>query len=211
MPGSDRPACKPDTPFTTIPVPVSFSGMPNTRWWAFEEKQTNFGDIDASTTDLAKLLFMEFALVYSNDWFVVPSTLPAGTLVKLEGLAVTNVFGERFWIEAAGKGMDKEWGRWSMFTINVRNAPTELRPTRRCCCCRRWPRRRTASRSRRSCWFATRSPTWRGESSARVALPTGVSRMGSEVAAQTFEFLQTSGRRKPPHRRPWRQPSVTRS
>ena len=47
-----------------IPIPVSFSGMPNTRWWTFEEQKTNFGDIDASTTDLAKLLFLEFALVY---------------------------------------------------------------------------------------------------------------------------------------------------
>ena len=68
----------PDAPFTTIPVPVSFSGMPNTRWWTFEDHATNFGNIDASTTDLAKLLFMEFALVYSNDWFVVPCTLPSG-------------------------------------------------------------------------------------------------------------------------------------
>ena len=52
--GDDRPSA--DAPFTTIPIPVSFSGMPNTRWWAFEDHATNFGDIDASTTDLAKLL-----------------------------------------------------------------------------------------------------------------------------------------------------------
>ena len=61
----------PDAP-TMIPVPVSFAGMPNTRWWAFEDGKTNFGDIDAATTDLAKLMFLEFALVYSNDWFVIP-------------------------------------------------------------------------------------------------------------------------------------------
>ncbi len=123
VPGSEVTGLNPDAPFTTIPVPVSFSGMPNTRWWAFEDRSTNFGDIDAATTDLAKLLFMEFALVYSNDWFVIPRTLPAGALAKIQGLAVSNVFGERFWIEAAGKGVDKDWGRWSMFTINVRNAP----------------------------------------------------------------------------------------
>ena len=29
----------PDAPRTMIPVPVSFSGMPNTRWWAFEDTQ----------------------------------------------------------------------------------------------------------------------------------------------------------------------------
>ena len=31
------------------------------------------------TTDLAKLLFIEFGLVYSNDWFIVPLTLPGGS------------------------------------------------------------------------------------------------------------------------------------
>lgn len=103
----------------TIPVPVSFSGMPNTRWWAFEERKTNYGDIDATTTDLAKLLFLEFALVYGNDWFVIPYTLPPGTLSDVRGLAVTNTFGERLWVEPAGGGAEEDWQRWSMFTIDV--------------------------------------------------------------------------------------------
>lgn len=103
----------------TIPVPVSFTGMPNTRWWAFEERKTNYGDIDATTTDLAKLLFLEFALVYGNDWFVIPYTLPAGTLADVRGLAVTNTFGERLWVEPAGAGAEEDWQRWSMFTIDV--------------------------------------------------------------------------------------------
>ena len=117
VPGTDQPP----TPVTrvTIPVPVSFTGMPNTRWWSFEERKTNYGDVDASTTDLAKLLFLEFALVFGNDWFVLPYTLPAGTLAEVRGVAVTNVFGERFWIEPAGAGADDDWQRWSMFTINV--------------------------------------------------------------------------------------------
>jgi hypothetical protein len=103
----------------TIPVPVSFTGMPNTRWWAFEENKTNYGDIDATTTDLAKLLFLEFALVYGNDWFVIPYTLPAGTLSDVRGLAVTNTFGERLWVEPAGADAEEDWQRWSMFTIDV--------------------------------------------------------------------------------------------
>jgi hypothetical protein len=106
-----------------IPIPVSFAGMPNTRWWTFEDNRTNFGDIDASTTDLATLLFMEFALVYSNDWFVIPFTLPSGAVATIDGFVVTNVFNERFWIQAAGSGADANWQRWSMFTIDVRNQP----------------------------------------------------------------------------------------
>jgi hypothetical protein len=102
-----------------IPTPVQFDGMPNTRWWSFEDGKTNFGDVDAATTDLAKLLFVEFGLVYANDWFVVPCTAPAGSVLTVRGLAVTNVFGERLWIEPAGSGLDDDWQRWSMFTVSV--------------------------------------------------------------------------------------------
>lgn len=103
-----------------IPVPVTFDGMPNTRWWAFEDSQTNFGDINPSTTDLGKLLFMEFGLVFANDWFLMPFTLDAGSIANIKGMSVTNVFGERFWIEAAGKGLDDDWQKWSMFTLNTK-------------------------------------------------------------------------------------------
>jgi hypothetical protein len=123
VPGSKVTGLPPDEPRTMIPVPVSFAGMPNTRWWAFEERKTNFGDIDASTSDLAKLLFLEFALVYANDWFVIPYTLPTRAIATIRGFVVTNVFGERFAIDAAGGGADADWQRWTMFTINTRGEP----------------------------------------------------------------------------------------
>jgi hypothetical protein len=112
-------------PRTVIPAPVIFEGMPNTRWWAFEDRRTNFGDVSASTTDLAKLLFLEFGLVYANDWFLLPIDLPAGSIVRIRGLAVTNVFGERTWIEPAGSGPDDAWQRWSMFTVNLHGTTDE--------------------------------------------------------------------------------------
>jgi hypothetical protein len=119
----------PEDPRTLIPVPVEFEGMPNRRWWAFEDGRTNFGDIDAATTDVAKLLFLEFGLVYSNDWFLVPLELPAGSIADVRGLAVTNVFGERFWIEPAGAGADDDWQRWSMFMVNVQGSAGEAADT----------------------------------------------------------------------------------
>jgi hypothetical protein len=102
-----------------IPTPVQFDGMPNTRWWSFEDGKTNFGDVDAATTDLATLLLVEFGLVFANDWFIVPCTAPAGSVLTVRGLAVTNVFGERLWIEPAGGGADDDWQRWSIFTVSV--------------------------------------------------------------------------------------------
>lgn len=114
---------------TLMPTPVQFDGMPNTRWWAFEDGRTSFGSIEASTTDLAKLLFVEFALVYANDWFTIPCTLPTGTNAHVRGLAVTTVFGERFWIGAAGAGAEDDWQRWSMFTSSTVGAPGGLADT----------------------------------------------------------------------------------
>jgi len=120
--GSGVTGLPPQITRAMIPTPVSFSGQPNTRWWTFEDSRTNFGDVDANTTDLAKLLFMEVALVYSNDWFVIPFTLPAGAVATVNGLVVTNVFNEQFLITAAGSGADASWQRWSMFTVNVLHA-----------------------------------------------------------------------------------------
>ena len=105
-----------------LPVPITFDGMPNTRWWTFEEGRTNFGDIDPDSTDVNKLLLIEFGLVYANDWFLLPITVPAGTIVSIQGLAVTNVFGERTWIEASGSGADQDWQRWAMFALNVKGS-----------------------------------------------------------------------------------------
>src|SRR5215216_4327014 len=105
--------------FSFFPTPVQFDGMPNTRWWTFEEGKTNFGDIKPDTTELNKLLLIEFGLVYANDWFLVPLTLPAGSIINLRGMAVTNVFGERIWVEPSGKATNEDWQHWSMYTLNV--------------------------------------------------------------------------------------------
>jgi hypothetical protein len=110
---------------TVIPTGTRFNGMPDLRWWAFEDGRTNLGDVRADTTDLARLLFIEFGLVYGNDWYTIPVELPVGTVARVEGLAVTNVFGERRWIEPAARGTDDAWQRWSMFTLDITGTAPE--------------------------------------------------------------------------------------
>jgi len=109
-----------------IPVPVQFDGMPNTRWWTFEEGKTNFGDIQPDTTDINKLLLMEFGLIYANDWYLLPITLPAGVLANVRGMSVKNVFGENFWITETGSGLDDDPDRWTMYSMDI--AGTEVKP-----------------------------------------------------------------------------------
>jgi hypothetical protein len=100
-----------------IPARVAFDGMPNTRWWKFEDGKTDLGDVKPDTTDLAKLLLVEFGLVYANDWFLTPFVLPKGSLAEIKGLMVTNNFGENTWITASerpGNALDA----WSMYKMH---------------------------------------------------------------------------------------------
>ena len=95
---------------TFVPTQVVFDGMPNTRWWAFEDRHTNFGEVAADTTDVGKLMLIEFALIFANDWFVVPWTLPVGGLARVQGIAFSTVFDERLWIEPAHPGSRRRVG-----------------------------------------------------------------------------------------------------
>lgn len=119
-PGAGSP--KASFTHTFLPTAIQFEGMPNTRWWTFEDSKTNFGDIKPDTTDVNKLLLMEFGLIYANDWFIVPFQLPVGSLANVAGLAVTNVFGERTWIQASGSGADEDWQRWAMYNLAVKGS-----------------------------------------------------------------------------------------
>ena len=54
-----------------------------------------------------------------------PSSCRSARIARVEGLAVTNVFGERRWIEPAGRGADDNWQRWAMFTLDVAGTAPE--------------------------------------------------------------------------------------
>lgn len=115
---SDTPDKENTFIYTFFPMQIQFDGMPNTRWWSFEEGKTNFSGIKPDTTDINKLLLMEFGLVYANDWFLLPFTVPAGSVARVRGIAVTNVFGERIWVKPAGADAEEDWRHWSMFALN---------------------------------------------------------------------------------------------
>ncbi len=100
-----------------LPTGINFEGMPNTRWWAFEDGKTSFGDVDADTTDLAKLLMVEFGLIYANDWFLLPVSTTSGSVLSVAALAVTNVFGERLLIESSAEQGGPDDG-FSMFGLS---------------------------------------------------------------------------------------------
>jgi hypothetical protein len=107
---------------TVIPSEARFGGMPNSRWWEFEDGSTDLGNITAETTNLAKILLAQFALMYSNDWFIVPYSVPVGAVSEVKGILVTDTFGERTLVEIAGQGDANDWTGWTMFNFTKTSA-----------------------------------------------------------------------------------------
>jgi hypothetical protein len=108
---------------TTIPAAVTFRGMPAPRWWEFEDAQVDFGGIDAGPEDLARMLLIEFAASYGNDWFVIPLEVETGSLCTVHSLVVTDTFGERHTIP---HGSSK--GPWRMFQLSSDATASEHPP-----------------------------------------------------------------------------------
>jgi hypothetical protein len=100
-----------------IPTSISFGGMPAPRYWEMEDRQTEFADIDANTTDVSKMLLTEFALIYGNDWSLVPFDLEVGSICSIKGIVTKDVFEEYTWILPAGTGPDDSWQQWRMYTL----------------------------------------------------------------------------------------------
>lgn len=102
---------------TTMPAPVTYRGMPAARFWEFEDSQVDFGAINAEPEDLARLLLVEFAMSYGNDWFVIPVDLPVGSLCRTYSLVVTNTFGERTLIRSSSD-LGGQFAAWRMFELS---------------------------------------------------------------------------------------------
>jgi len=103
---------------TFLPTGLTFAGMPNRRWWAFEDARVDLGNLDASTTEVAKLALVEFALIYADDWFMYPLVVPAGSVTRIVGLTVTDTFGRARVIPRGITEGTSPWNRWEMFTLS---------------------------------------------------------------------------------------------
>jgi hypothetical protein len=137
--GSWRRHPDPDQePIKTHPARIAVGGT-SPRWWAFEDAATDFGRLDVATPDLAKLILMEYVLIYGDDWFSVPLPVQMPGLVKIDKLRIKNVFGEYFpkgneqedepglqsarekvreAISNANRDPDEPMLRWELFTLS---------------------------------------------------------------------------------------------
>jgi hypothetical protein len=116
---TQTPPTKPPTKrpsFTVIPTHVRFRGMPNAKWWDFENNVTDYGAIDVQRQDLAKLAVMDFMLLHGNDWFLVPVDIPVNSLYQIQTFLVRDVFGGLTLVDRTDRAKTATGGRWTMFS-----------------------------------------------------------------------------------------------
>jgi hypothetical protein len=99
-------------PIEVRPTPISYPGMPQSRFWTLENGNIN---LDLSLDDPAHVLLAAFAYAYSNDWFVIPLDIPPGacTITQLD---VTDTFGTTTTIPATA-ALEGPTSRWQLWDI----------------------------------------------------------------------------------------------
>ncbi len=105
--------------FSLFPTAVSFSGMPNSRWWQFEDARFNWTNVDTDRREIAKAMVLDFMLVQGNDWFLVPFGQAVGSLITVDQLLVKDVFGDLTLVARADTGAAEGRARWTMYSTAV--------------------------------------------------------------------------------------------
>jgi len=108
-----------------IPAPLDFAGMPNPRFWTFENPGVRFDQLELLSDpekppSPATLMVLDFALSYSDDWFLIPIALDAWTIYETTAVAITDVFGDTTLASPPE-------GRWNMFRLD-RHGSEQLSP-----------------------------------------------------------------------------------
>lgn len=115
---------------TLIPARVSFPGMPRARWWEIEDSTIDLSNVKAAKTDTGVLLLAEFCLLYSNDWLVIPLSVPVGHMVNIRNIKVTDVFGVQSVIGSAlNTASPGQWGMFQMAEIATPDGWLYIPPT----------------------------------------------------------------------------------
>jgi hypothetical protein len=108
----------------SVPVPVTYPAMPSPRWWEFEDAGVSFGAATAGPQDLGRMLLIEFATVYANNWHLIPLQVAAGTVCTIGALVVTDTFGVATLIApAAACDAGADWGMFRLSTVTSAGAP----------------------------------------------------------------------------------------
>ncbi|MDP1678664.1 MAG: hypothetical protein Q8L02_00815 [Candidatus Nitrotoga sp.] len=117
-----------EIPYSAIPMPINYRGMPVSRYWEFEDARVDFGAMAAGKQQLAKLILIDFALIAGDDWFIIPVMVPVGTLCNTSLLKVQDTFGKITDVSSAydldmkkmrDQGLQDEDLPWNLFRLSL--------------------------------------------------------------------------------------------
>lgn len=111
---------EPEGAITDITIPpsmLSYRGMPNKRWWSFEDRRIDLGNIKRPTLNYLTMILMEFGLMYSNDWFLIPIKHDVGYIRRIRRFKVMDSFGV---VSDVNPVVDPTVARkdWEVFTLS---------------------------------------------------------------------------------------------
>lgn len=108
------------TSIAVKPVPATFKGMPLPRWWSLEDGQVDLGQIKRPHLNFLTELLIEFAFIYSNDWYVIPLAQKVGNIRRVDKLVIIDSFGVS---SEATPVIDKTPFKqgWEVFTLTPRS------------------------------------------------------------------------------------------
>lgn len=88
------------TVLTALPTPATFPAAPNRRLWEFENRRVQFNDWrNDDVTALASSVILQYTMMYSNDWMIVPLEIDAGTVLKVGQIEIKDSFGHVFTLD----------------------------------------------------------------------------------------------------------------
>jgi len=115
--------------------------------------------------------------------------LPVGTLADVRGIAVTTVFGERFWVEPAPDRPAAGWARWSAYSTTP-TGPGEP-PRKRLVLLPSSSKVLDGSPLEEVALVRDEMANMVSGVERRIALPTGAATPGAEAARRYRAFLQS--------------------
>jgi hypothetical protein len=95
-------------------VALGISGAPALRYWELEDAAVDLGAVGVAPSELARLVVLEYLLVYANDMVVVPLELPYGSRCAVTAVTVADTFGERTTIAPAATASGGKFRMWEV-------------------------------------------------------------------------------------------------
>jgi len=112
-----------------MPVPANFPGAPKRRLWEFEDTSVQFGhQANDDFSLLANAVIMQYITMYGNDWMLTPIEAETGTVLNVEGIIITDTFGDKTFINQSAEKSDalaKDVSfidRWNLFGTTLVDA-----------------------------------------------------------------------------------------